>query len=178
MGERKEESELLIELGEDRFAELTFMHLRNMWAVDGLYFLGIEEQFGTEAATQIDSNVWKIMGKIEGRKLKKFLSLGEDLPSMIKGLKYSGWAMDLEDKVWDYRDDGSILLKTVECRIQNTRMKDGLDVFPCKRVRWGFLKAFAAVFNENIEVICNQCPPDELEEGRWCEWIFKMKEGE
>jgi hypothetical protein len=176
MGEREEEKNLLSEIGEERFAELTFMHLRNMWAVDGLYFLGIEEQFGTEAATQIDANVWKIMGKIEGRRLKKFLDLGDNLPSMIKGLKYSGWAMDLEDKEWEELEDGSILLRTVECRIQNTRKKDGLDVFPCKRVRWGFLKAFAKVFNENIEVICNQCPPDELETGKWCEWVFKIKE--
>ena len=177
MGERIEEQDLIKELGEERFAELTFIHLRNMWAVDGLYFLGIEEKFGTEAATEIDANVWKIMGKIEGRKLKRFLDLGADLTSMIKGLKYSGWAMDLEDKVWKKLDNGSILLKTIECRIQNTRVRDGLEVFPCKRVRWGFLKAFAKAFNEDIEVICNQCPPDELEAGRWCEWIFRMKEG-
>lgn len=178
MGERNEERELLKELGDDKYAELTFTHLRNMWAVDGLYFLGIEEKFGTEAATRIDANVWKIMGKIEARRLKKFLDLGTDLPSMIKGLKYSGWAMDLEDKVWEYNDDGSILLKVTDCRIQNTRKKDNLEVFPCKRVRWGFLKSFAKEFNDNIEVICNQCPPDDLKPGRWCEWVFKMKGGD
>lgn len=177
MGDRAEERELLKELGEGRYADLTFMHLRNMWAVDGLYFLGIEEQFGTEAATQIDANVWKVMGKIEGRRLKRFLDLGEDLPSMIKGLKYSGWAMDLEDKEWEYCDDGSVILRTIECRIQNTRQKDGLDVFPCKRVRWGFLRSFAKVFNEKIEVVCDQCPPDDLEPGKWCQWVFRIDEG-
>jgi hypothetical protein len=151
------------------------MHLRNMWGVDGLYYLGIEERFGTEAATEIDAFVWKIMGKIEARRLKKFLELGDDLESMIRGLKFSGWAMDLEDKEWEKAEDG-MFLRTVNCRIQNTRIKDGLEVFPCKLVRWGFLKSFAKQFNENIEVICNQCPPDELEEGKWCEWKFVMKE--
>lgn len=174
MGDRSEDRQILGELDKDTYADLTFMHLRNMWAVDGLYYLGIEERFGTEAATEIDAFVWKIMGKIEARRLQKLLGLGNDLDSMIKGLKYSGWAMDLEDKDWEEADDG-VLLRTIRCRVQLTRQKDELEVFPCKVVRWGFLKAFAKVFNENIEVLCNQCPPDELEEGKWCEWKFIMK---
>jgi Family of unknown function (DUF6125) len=175
MSERSEDRELLKELDGDKYADLTFTHLRNMWAVDGLYYLGIEERFGTEAATEIDATVWKIMGKIEGRKLKRLLDLGSDLDSMIKGLKFSGWTMDLDDKEWETVDDG-ILLRTINCRIQNARIKDDLDVFPCKVVRWGFLKAFAKVFNENIEVQCDQCPPDKLEEGKWCEWKFIISE--
>ncbi len=51
------------------------MQLRNLWAVDGLYFLGIEELYGTEVATEIDANVWEVMGKIEARKLKEFLGI-------------------------------------------------------------------------------------------------------
>ncbi|MFO8050075.1 MAG: DUF6125 family protein [Thermoplasmatota archaeon] len=176
MGDRKEERELLRELPDEMYADLTFMHLRNMWAVDGLYYLGIEERFGTDAATEIDAFVWKIMGKIEARKIKKLFELGDDLDSMIKGLKFSGWAMDLEDKEWEEVQDG-MLLRNIKCRIQETRIKDGLDVFPCKKVRFGFLKSFAKVFNENIEVICHQCPPDDLEEGKWCQWKFTMKEG-
>jgi len=177
MSERSEDRVLLKELDQEKYADLTFMHLRNMWAVDGLYYLGIEERFGTEAATEIDAFVWKIMGKIEARKLRKILGLGNDLESMIMGLKYSGWAMDLDDKEWETVEDG-ILLRTINCRIQMTRLKDGLEVFPCKLVRWGFLKAFAKEFDENIEVVCNQCPPDELEEGKWCEWKFVIKEAE
>ena len=70
-----------------------------MWAVDGLYYLGIEEDFGTDAATDIDSKVWEILGKIEARKLREFFDIKEnDIPSMIKALQYSGWALDLEDK--------------------------------------------------------------------------------
>ncbi|MGA1822480.1 MAG: DUF6125 family protein [Thermoplasmatota archaeon] len=176
MGDRIEDGELIKKVGEDRFPDLTYMHLRNMWTVDGLYFLGIEKRFGTEAATEIDAEVWKVMGKIEARKIRKFLALSDDLGSMVTGLKYSGWAQDLEDKEWETRG-GSEFLRTLNCRIQNNRLRDGLDLFPCKLVRFGFLKAFAKEFNENIEVICHQCPPGELEEGKWCEWEFRMKEG-
>ncbi|MBN1389094.1 MAG: hypothetical protein JXA22_00465 [Candidatus Thermoplasmatota archaeon] len=176
MADRKEERELLKELDGDRYSALTFMHLRNLWAVDGLYYLGIEKRFGTEAATEIDAEVWAVMGKIEARRLKKLLGLGNTLEDMIRGLKYSGWTMDLEDKEWEYHP-GRTVLRNVECRVQNTRLKDGLSVFPCKKVRFGFLKAFAREFNEDLEVNCIRCPPDDRMGRIWCEWTFSMKEG-
>ena len=67
------------------------MHLRNMWAVDGLYYMFIEEEFGTEAATEIDRKVWEVMGKIEARKIKKLFNIeGTDIPSLMKALSFSG----------------------------------------------------------------------------------------
>ncbi|MCJ7699422.1 hypothetical protein MUO56_04160, partial [Candidatus Bathyarchaeota archaeon] len=42
-----------------------FLQIRNIWRVDGLYFLGIERKFGTEAATEIDAGVWESMAAIE-----------------------------------------------------------------------------------------------------------------
>ena len=163
---------LLSGLSEDRIADLLFMHLRNMWAVDGLYYLGIEEKHGTEEATRIDANVWRVMGKIEGRRLKKFLGLGEGLENMVQALKFSGWMMDIEEKAWTEKG-GVWTFKNLDCRIQNTRLKEGLPIFGCKAVRFDYLKEFAKVFGEDIVVDCVQCPPDELKGGWWCQWTFK-----
>ena len=99
------------------------MHLRNMWAVDGLYYLGIEELCGTKAATEIDRKVWDVMGKIEARRIKKLFGITEtDIPSMIKALSYSGWALDLEDKEILVENNKAIVRNT-KCRVQNTRIE-------------------------------------------------------
>jgi hypothetical protein len=146
-----------------------------MWTIDGLYYLGIEEKSGTEAATEIDRKVWDVMGKIEARKLKEFFDIkGNDIPSMMKALQYSGWALDLEDKEIVVEENRGII-RNVKCRVQNTRISKGLVEFGCKPVRWGFLKAFAKEFNPDIVVNCNVCPPDEHPDDLWCEWEFKMK---
>jgi len=151
------------------------MHLRDMWAVDGLYYLGIEELWGTEAATEIDKKVWQVMGKIEARRIKNLFDInGTDIGSMIKALKYSGWALDLEDKEIIIEKDRAIVRNT-KCRVQNTRLSKGLSEFGCKPVRFGYLKAFAKEFNPEIKVYCNVCPPDEHSDDLWCEWEFKMK---
>jgi len=152
------------------------MHLRDMWAVDGLYYLGIEEKWDTESATKIDQDVWKVMGKIEARRIKKLFDInGSDIESMIKALHYSGWALDLEDKEIIVEKNRAIVRNT-KCRVQNTRISKGLSEFGCKPVRHGFLQSFAKEFNPDIKLTCNVCPPDKHPEDLWCEWEFRLKE--
>jgi len=169
-----EDRKLIMDLSKDKLTDLIFLHLRNMWAVDGLYYLHIEEEFGTEVATKIDRNVWEIMGKIEARKLKKLLKINDnDIKSMINALIFSGWALDLEEKKIIINKKKAII-KILNCRVQNARLKKNLTEFGCKPVRWSFLKAFAKEFNPNIEVKCNICPPDKHPNTLWCEWEFTM----
>jgi len=178
MSGREEDRRLIAEIPSDKVADFVFLHLRDLWAVDGLYFLGIEERFGTEAATEIDRKVWEVMGKIEARRLKKFLGLeGGDIPTMMKALRHSGWALDLEDKEVEVEDSRAVI-RNINCRVQNTRIRKGLGVFPCKNVRWGFLKSFAREFNSDIVVNCIVCPPDEHPDDLWCEWEFVLREKE
>ena len=172
---RNEDKKIINDLPREKIPEFIFMHLRNMWTVDGLYFLGIEEKYGTDVATEIDKNVWEVMGKIEARRLKKFLDVKDKgISNLNKCLKLSGWALDLEDKEILEKDD-SLIIKNKVCRIQNNRIQKGLSEFPCKKVRWGFLKSFAKEIDPNIEVICKKCPPDEHDKNTWCEWEFRLK---
>lgn len=67
--------EMLLQMPIDKLLNVLFLHIRNLWRVDGLYFQGIEKSFGTEAATEIDANCWKILAKIEARDLKETLGM-------------------------------------------------------------------------------------------------------
>jgi hypothetical protein len=166
---------IIEDIPKEKLADFVFMHLRNMWTVDGLYYLGIEERYGTKVATEIDQFVWEVMGKIEARKIKKLFGLkGTDIATMIKGLQYSGWALDLEDKEIEVLSDQTVLRNT-KCRVQNTRREKGLSEFGCKPVRFGFLKSFAKEFNPEIIVECRMCPPDKHPENLWCEWVFSLR---
>ncbi|HVQ00680.1 MAG TPA: DUF6125 family protein [Candidatus Thermoplasmatota archaeon] len=171
---RIQDTKRIARLPKQQLADFLFLHLRNLWAVDGLYFLGIEEAYGTEVATTIDAHVWEVMGKIEARKLKEFLHItANDIPSMMKALHYSSWALDLEDKEIVVEKNRAVV-RNVKCRVQNTRREKGLDEFGCKPVRLGFLKAFAKEFNPAVVVKCIVCPPDAHPENLWCEWEFSV----
>jgi len=171
---RNNDMKILSQIPKEKISEYIFIQLRSLWSVDGLYFLGIEELYGTEIATQIDANVWAVMGKIEARKLKEFLEVTEtNIPSMMKALQFTTWALDLEDKEIIIKKD-SALIRNIRCRVQNVRKSKGLKEFGCKPVRFGFLKAFAKEFNPDIVVKCHICPPDVHPDNLWCQWEFTL----
>jgi hypothetical protein len=163
---------MLLEHPSEKLMEIFHTHIRNVWRVDGLYFLGIEEKFGTEAATEIDAYCHKVLGKIECKALIKVLEPKErGIPELITALKHSCWSLDLQDKVYEVDADRAVLTVT-KCGTQLTRQKKGLCVFPCKKVRQGYLESFVETFNPDIKCTCKFCPPDELPEDGWCQWEF------
>jgi hypothetical protein len=171
---REVDKKLINDIPIEKIPDFIFMHLRNMWSVDGLYYLGIEEKYGTNIATEIDKEVWRVMGKIEARRIKKLFDIKNTaLSDLAKCLRYSGWALDLENKDIII-EKNKVIIRNNKCRVQNTRIKKDLPEFPCKKVRWDFLKSFAKEINPNIEVICKLCPPDKHSDDLWCEWEFRL----
>ena len=59
---------------------------RSYTAVDGLWFMKIEEQLGFEAALKIDEAVWRILPKIQARMLKGMMGLERDLAGLQAAL--------------------------------------------------------------------------------------------
>jgi hypothetical protein len=171
----EQDRDMLSSVFKEKLLDLFFLHIRNLWRVDGLYFLGIEEKFGTNAATEIDAQCWKLMGKLEARELKEVLEIKEsDTSSLLNLLRNTSWALYQTKKEVDVTKR-SVVFRVNECRVQEARIRKGLDVFPCKQVRYGYLKSFAEEVNPEIEVACRSCPPDRKIEDAWCEWEFKLR---
>ncbi|HVP41705.1 MAG TPA: DUF6125 family protein [Candidatus Krumholzibacteriaceae bacterium] len=168
----KGDIEMLGKLSKEKLFELFFQQIRNLWRVDGLYFLGIEERFGTDAATLIDATCWRTMGKLEARELKVLLGVKEStIPALIETLKHTSWALYQTGKGTKVTEEKAVF-RITDCRTQKARIEKGLDEFPCKLVRFDYLKSFAEAFNSNIKVTCKTCPPDKHTEKCWCEWEF------
>ncbi|MFX0088864.1 MAG: DUF6125 family protein, partial [Candidatus Hodarchaeota archaeon] len=67
----EEDRKMLSKIPKEELLDFFFFQIRNIWRTDGLYFLGIEEEFGTEAATEIDAQVWQTMAQIEAKSLRR-----------------------------------------------------------------------------------------------------------
>jgi hypothetical protein len=170
-----EDREMLAKIPIEKLLDFFFLQIRNLWRVDGLYFLGIEKRFGTEAATEIDISVWENMAAIEAKSLHKMFQTGEnpDIPTIISFLRKSSWALDQPFKTMVVNGKRAIL-SIDKCRTQETRMSKGLGEFPCKKVRFGYLRNFAKTLNPKVEVNCLICPPDKHPKDLWCRWEFKL----
>jgi len=159
----------------EKLLDQFFLQIRNIWRVDGLYFLGIEKKFGTEIATEIDAGVWESMAAIEAKSLQRMFKVGEnpDVATIIDLLRKSSWALDQPFKTIEIGDKRATL-SIDRCRTQETRLSKGLCEFPCKKVRFGYLRNFAKTLNSKVEVNCLVCPPGEHPANLWCRWEFKL----
>jgi len=177
-GLTEEDYTMLKKTPRETLLNLLFMQVRNIWRVDGLYFQGIEEKFGTEAAAQIDTNCWRVLGKLEARELKNLLRIDKnDIPAFMHALRNTSWSLYQEEKQTEVSPSKGVY-RVLKCRIQETRINKALGVFPCKNVRFSYLKSFAEEFNPNIEVRCKVAPPEERPKGVWCQWEFSLKKKE
>jgi hypothetical protein len=57
--------------------------LRCFTAVDGLWFMKLEEKHGFDTALEIDNEVWKVMPKIQARMLKSMGNLGNGIEALF-----------------------------------------------------------------------------------------------
>ncbi len=171
----KEDRKMLQQMPLEQLLDYFFLQIRNLWRVDGLYFLGIEKRFGTEAATEIDADVWTTMATIEAKSLQKLFKTGENpsVPTIIDLLRKSSWALDQPFKTVEV-SAGCAVLSVDRCRTQEARLGKGLEEFPCKKVRFGYLKNFAKTLNSSVEVNCLTCPPDKHSKETWCKWEFTL----
>ena len=170
-----EDREMLKKMGGEKLLDYFFLQIRNLWRVDGLYFLGIEKKFGTEAATEVDAGVWEAMAEIEAKSLQRLFETGEnpDVATIMDLLRRSSWALDQPFKTTEISSKRAVL-GVDRCRTQETRLSKGLEEFPCKRVRFGYLKNFAKTLNPNVRVTCLRCPPDKHPKDAWCKWEFTL----
>lgn len=171
----QEDRETLTEMPMEKLLDYFFMQIRNIWRVDGLYFLCIEKKFGTEAATEIDASVWESMAAIEAKSLQRMFKVGEnpDLRTIVTLLRRSSWALDQPFKTIKI-DNKQAILSIDRCKTQEARQSKALGEFPCKKVRFGYLKNFAKALNPEAQVNCQVCPPDKHPKDLWCKWEFTL----
>jgi len=174
--EGREDREMLAGMTKEKLLDFFFLQIRNLWRVDGLYFLGIEQKFGMEAAAEVDAGVWEAMAKIEAKSLQRMFQVGEnaDAPTIMDLLRKSSWALDQPFKTVEVSGKRATL-SVDRCRTQEARLGKGLSEFPCRNVRFGYLKAFAKTLNSKAEVNCLVCPPDKHPKELWCKWEFTLQ---
>lgn len=148
----------------------------NYRSVDGLWFQLVEQQFGTEKAVELDEAVWRVLGKIEGRRVKKAFNLTEGgIPAILKALQLSPSMSAFGPSDAEQPNANQVRFSITDCLSQKTRLQKGQQLFPCQGVQQSYLSSFAAQFEAKVAVQCMRCPPDNYQEDLWCQWMFEVK---
>jgi hypothetical protein len=86
----------------DRFNDRTLKEYfkRSYFAVDGLWFMAVGEDFSFENALDMDKRVWGVLAKIQARKVRELLGIdGNSMADLINALKLKWTAEDYEFEI-------------------------------------------------------------------------------
>jgi len=146
-------------------------------AMDGAYFLSLEERYGIDTAIEIDKAAWKTFSPVEAsRIMKEFdISPGGGLEALEKALGYRVYAaLNRQSTKWN--DNDTLVFTMEECRVQVARSRKGLPEFPCKEVGLVEYTEFAKTIDPRIRTRCVYCPPDNHPREAYCSWEFTLEE--
>ncbi|MFH0966572.1 MAG: DUF6125 family protein [Methanobacteriota archaeon] len=149
---------------------------KNWLAIDGLWFLAIEERFGLDIAIACDVMVWKQFSLIEAERIRRRLHLPDNggLDALEIALKHRLFA-HLNQYEIRRPDPNTLEYHMVTCRTQDARTRKGLPFFPCKEIGMVDYPVFARSIDPAISTECISCPPDESVGEFRCGWRFCLK---
>lgn len=160
-------------LTREQLEELVEITAKDLMALDGTWFQSLEGSQGMDVAMEHDRAAWRRFAPSEARRLKRLLALPEQaglegiaaaLPCHCTSLA-NQWEM-----VWE--EDGALLFRITDCRVQNARKRKGMAFHPCKSVGELEYAGFAAALDDRIQCACVSCYPDITDDTCNCAWRF------
>ncbi len=149
----------------------------NWLANDGIWFQGVEKQFGMGDAKRCNDTCWSKYSPYEAFRIKELLGLPENggIPALKKGLSFRLYAMINEQS---FQNDGenALIFYMNDCRVQSARKRKGLADYPCKSGGMVEYTYFAKSIDSRFRTECIGCPPDEHPPEWYCAWRFSLPE--
>jgi hypothetical protein len=137
---------------------------RSYKAVDGLWFMKVENELGFDAALELDNEVWKVMSKIQARLIKSFLGLESGMDDLLESLVTK---LELEEfKYVDEKNDNGFTITITDCPWHNLMIKSGrenLAKFVGKKICTTEYQVWASEIDKtvNFELKAQKCDKSE-----------------
>lgn len=162
------------DLSRGQLLELCEMYAKNWLATDGLWFQGVEAQYGFDAALQIDEDMWRRLTVIEANRVRQFLNLPEapGLEGLKRALQFRLYAP--LNQCETVLENGVLTYRVVTCRVQEARRRKGMAYHTCKPVGLVEYSLFAKTIDARIQTECLSCHPDVTDPGCNCLWRFSL----
>ena len=167
-------SQTIQDLSREKLLQLIDIYAKNWLAMDGVWFQSVESKFGMDEAMVHDEKAWEAFTVIEATRIRKFLDLPDHpgLDGLRQALTLRLYANINEDEV--LVQGGDLIYRTLDCRVQNARQRQGMPYHPCKSVGLIEYAGFARTIDDRIVCECLSCFPDVTDQACNCAWKFTL----
>ncbi len=143
----------------------------NWITLDGLWFSGVEEKFGMDAAVELDERMWSKQSAVEAHRMREALNITTKGPAGVAEAYGLLTACTGETFAAEYSGTPQKMrVRVPHCTAQEARQKRGKPIFPCKPVGLAIFKGLIKEVDPSVKLKCLLCPPDPVDGSYWCEW--------
>lgn len=145
----------------------------NWLANDGIWFQGVERQFGMVDAKRCNDTCWSRYSPYEALRIQELLNLPENggIPALKKALSFRLYAM-INEQSFEECGENTLIFYMNDCRVQSARKRRGLADYPCKSGGMVEYSCFAKSIDSRFKTECIGCPPDDHPSDWYCAWRF------
>jgi hypothetical protein len=161
-------------LPKETLIKIIRMLARNWLTVDGLWFRGVEEKYGLEAAVELDVKMWCQEALIETKRVIETLDMRKKgIEGVLNVLQYmsASYAYCFE---YEEKSPTRAVIVYRECIPQEARVRQGLGEFPCKPTSEAIFTRIIEVVDPRVKFRCIACPPDKHPADFWCKWELTL----
>jgi len=143
---------------------------KNWVSVDGFWYMGVEDEFGPEAALMLDTRNLQQQSTLEGQRLKKVFQLEDSMADVMKALDLQNFLHGYPDFEIEEETPNRSVFVYRRCPIQEARVRLGRGEFACKTPAHTCYTGWVVTVNPRAKVRCFFAPPDEHPSDMWCRW--------
>ncbi|MFH1625160.1 MAG: DUF6125 family protein [Pseudomonadota bacterium] len=165
----------LTNLPKEKLIDLIKAYSRLFLALDGFWFLAVEERFGYQAALDIDTKAWEGYFPYEARLLRRVLGIEEEgIPGIIETLKHSAFVPCMEQQIEESSERRGVFA-LYKCPSLEAMENAGRKEFTCEPVGTTVFQKYAESLDPRVKVKFLDGPPRKSREDVSCKWEFSLK---
>ena len=166
--------EQFADLSREELLKLIRVYAKNWLAHDGCWFLAVEEKLGLNSAIELDARGWERFSVMEAKRIMAEFDIPPNggLHALEKAFRFRLYStVNIQQVEWV--NEGVMIFRMIECRVQKARSRKNLPHFPCKPVGIVEYSQFATTIDPRIQTRCITCPPDPVTDCH-CAWEFSL----
>ncbi len=165
----------LWQLSQEELVGLIEAYAKLYTALDGLWFLSVEEEYGHDVATKLDIKVWESLAPREAKRLSDVSKAAEGgIEAVIEALKLRPTFLTKEYEV--IKEGNRAIVRVTKCRSLEAMERDKRDVSSCIRLLESVYPKFANSIDNRVKLQVRKAPPRESAGGTCCEWEIEIPE--
>ena len=163
----------LLQLSKEELVVVLEGYSKLYTALDGLWFLSVEEEYGHDVATKLDVKVWESLIPREAERIGNARKLtGGGIEAIIEAFKLRPSFFTKEYKV--IRGENRAVVRVTRCRSLDAMERDKREVSSCIRVLESVYPKFAKSIDSRVKFRVLKAPPRRFVGDTCCEWEIEI----